>query len=359
MANKALTDELCRQTLEAIEIYGNTSAAAAGLKINRSTFENRVRVAKERFAAAAPKDVELPTFPSDDIPIVEILDTMEKRFSKRAEAQAAKKWFTVKVKNSDPMGLCFIGDPHIDSNGCNISLLRRDIELMNQPGMFCVNLGDTTDGDWPGRLMKLHAQSDQSITTARRLADWFLNDTGLRWLAILIGNHDAWGEGAEILRRMNVQKIPMMDWSAHWKIKFSNERECKIITAHDFPGHSMWNSLHANQRAATTSTDAHIYASGHKHNWAMHQEENAHREFVYWLVRARGYKYIDSYADKLGYASQQHGATICAIIDPKASSEARFVTCFADLEEASDYLKFKRQTSKRASEILKNAKTCK
>ena len=342
MAAHRLTDEVLREALEAVDQAGNVAAAARLLDIPRSTFEGRVSTARQRFKAETEAEVELPTFPSDDIPVEDILDTMERRFEKRPRAAAARKWFTVKVKNDQPMGLCFVGDPHIDSNGCNISLLRRDIELMTQDGMYCVNLGDTTDGDWPGRLMRLHAQSDQSITTARRLADWFLNDTGLRWLAILIGNHDAWGEGAEILRRMNVQKIPMMDWSAHWKIRFENNRECRIITAHDFPGHSMWNSLHSNQRAATTTTDAHIYASGHKHNWAIHQEENAHREFVYWLVRARGYKYIDDYADKLGYAAQQHGATVCAVIDPKADSEARFVTCFVDLAEASDYLAWKR-----------------
>jgi hypothetical protein len=71
-------------------------------------------------------------------------------------------------------------------------------------------------------------------------------------------------------------------------------------------------------------------------------EENAHREFVYWLVRSRGYKYIDEFAERLGHASQQHGATICAVIDPTAESEVRFVQCFADLAEAADYLSWKR-----------------
>ncbi len=107
----------------------------------------------------------------------------------------------------------------------------------------------------------------------------------------------------------------------------------------------MWNLLHSNQRAATMTADAHIYASGHLHNWAIHQEENAHREFIFWLVRSRGYKYIDQYADRLGHAQQQHGATICAVIDPQADSETRFVQCFADLAEAADYLAWKRSRS--------------
>ena len=346
MSQRGLTDDQLRQTLALVEQCGTVAEAAIESGLNRSTFESRYRRALDVFGKEIEErkkeEIELPVFPEDDIPVSDILDTMERRFEKRANAAAARKWFTIKVKNSEPMGLCFIGDPHIDSNGCNIPLLRRDIKLMQQPGMFCVNMGDTTDGDWPGRLMRLHAQSDQSITTARRLADWFLNHTNLNWLAILIGNHDAWGEGAEILRRMNVQKIPMMDWSAHWKIQFANERECRVIASHDFKGHSMWNSLHSNQRAATTTSDAHIYASGHKHNWAIHQEENADREFIYWLIRARGYKYIDSFADRLGHPSQQHGATICAVIDPVADSEARFVTCFSDLAEGAEFLTWKR-----------------
>ena len=243
MAGKPLTDQVLLDTLAQVEEYGAVALAARESGLNRSTFDSRYQRAVDRFGKEIEErkkeEIELPVFPEDDIPVSDILDTMERRFEKRANAAAARKWFTIKVKNSEPMGLCFIGDPHIDSNGCNIPLLRRDIKLMQQPGMFCVNMGDTTDGDWPGRLMRLHAQSDQSITTARRLADWFLNHTNLKWQAILIGNHDARGEGAEILRRMNVQKIPMMDWSAHWKVKFSNDRECKIICAHDFPGHSM------------------------------------------------------------------------------------------------------------------------
>ena len=344
-----LSEEELRQVIEAVErASGNIAEAADNLGINRSTFYGRYSQAKATLNAdnfnVNDNEVELPVFPDEDIPVVEILDSMERRFNRRAKAKEAKKWFTVKLKTTEPIGLCFIGDPHIDSNGCNIPLLRRDVELMSYDGMYCVNLGDTTDGDWPGRLMRLHAESDQSITTARRLADWFLNDTGLRWLAILIGNHDAWGGGAEILKSMNLQKIPMMDWMAHWKIQFKNGKECKIICSHDFKGNSIWNSLHGNQRAATTTANAHIYASGHKHRWAVHQEENADREFVYWLIRSRGYKYIDSYAERLGYSSQQHGATVCAVIDPLARSEASFVTCFSDLAQGSEFLKWKRSS---------------
>jgi len=342
---KRLSSAELSQALETVATYGTITAAADVLGVPRKTLSARLARAKARDSESDPPSpgaAELPSFPDDDISVAEILDTMERRFEKRASAKAARNWYEVKIKGNEPIGLCFVGDPHIDSNGCNIPLLRRDLEIMSRPGMFGVNIGDTTDGDWPGRLMRLHGQSDTSLDTARRLADYLLNDSGVNWLAWIMGNHDGWGADADLMRARNIKQIPMSDWMARWQIVFGNGRRCKIISSHSFKGHSMWNLLHSNQRAATTTADAHIYASGHLHNWAIHQEENAHREFIYWLVRSRGYKYLDEYADRLGHASQQHGATICAVIDPQAASEARFVACFADLAEAADYLSWKR-----------------
>jgi hypothetical protein len=341
---KRLSDEELLEALALVEQHGTVSEAARHTELGRSTFESRVARARDRFGnrqAINEEEVDLPVFPEDDIPVEDILDTMERRFKKRQGASAARKWYSIQVNHSDPIGICFIGDPHIDSNGCNIPLLRRDVRLMTEPGMYCVNLGDTTDGDWPGRLMKLHAQSDQSMTTARRLADWFINDTGLRYLAILIGNHDAWGEGAEILRRMNVKQVPMVDWTARFKVVFKNQRELKVIASHSFPGHSYINQLHSNQRREMVE-EAHIYASGHKHDWQISQGENGYRGTCYTLLRARGYKFLDQYAENLGYPIQQQAATVCCVVDPQSKSPASFVKPFADLEEGAEFLTWKR-----------------
>jgi hypothetical protein len=87
--------------------------------------------------------------------------------------------------------------------------------------------------------------------------------------------------------------------------------------------------------------EADIFACGHKHEWAINESENANRDFVYHLIRARGYKFIDSYSDQLGYASQKYGATITAVIDPMADGVKR-IRCFPDLEEAAEFLTWKR-----------------
>ena len=74
---------------------------------------------------------------------------------------------------------------------------------------------------------------------------------------------------------------------------------------------------------------------------AVNEGENAQRGFIYHLIRARGYKFIDGYADQLGYGSQKFGASITAIIDPMVSGVKR-IRCFPDLEEAAEFLTWKR-----------------
>lgn len=100
--------------------------------------------------------------------------------------------------------------------------------------------------------------------------------------------------------------------------------------------------MHGPQKAAMLMEQADIFACGHKHSWAINQSENANRDYVYHLIRSRGYKAIDQYADNLGYASQKYGATITAVIDPIAEGVKR-IRCFADLEEAAEFLRWKRE----------------
>jgi hypothetical protein len=216
-----------------------------------------------------------------------------------------------------------------------------DIHRANN-ALFSVNIGDHIN-NWADRLMKLYANQDTSSKTAQKLAEWFLHDSGIRWLTILFGNHDLWTAFPEVLRAQNTAKVPMEDWQARFRLVFSNGREAKIWASHDFSGNSMWNSLHGPQKAAHTKAEADIYACGHTHNWAIHQEESASRNFTYWLIRSRGYKFLDSYAEELGHFSQEEGASITCVIDPESTSMAGYIQAFADMEHATDYLKWARK----------------
>lgn len=340
---KVLTPAEIQRRHAVLAASPSIAKAAAALGMGTTTLRHFI---KRHGAAPQTEAVQFPVFPDDDIPTSELAKIQSIRFTKRLEHRQSKKWMPIKINMRGPIGVSTIGDPHVDDDGCNWPLLEQHGEIHRKTeGLFALNIGDTTN-NWLDRYARLWAQQETSQKTARKLAEYLLKDMGFNWLVWLMGNHDMWNEGAEILRRMNGTMVPMEDHQAQFKLVFPNGRECRIWAAHNFPGHSQWNSLHGPQKAAHTKDWAHIYTNGHTHNWAMHQEESASRDFVYWLIRARGYKYIDEYADRLGHAPQNEGAAIMSVIDPDATSESGFVQCFADIAAGADYLKYLRRKRK-------------
>lgn len=317
----------------------NAYKTAQHLGMDKSGIAKRLqRLRKEKEEGTK---VTLPTFPDDDIPTKDIVSFMARRYQQRWEHQKAKKWFEIRLPDG-PFGLMMWGDPHLDSNGCNWPLLEKHIGISKNPGIYSINIGDTLD-NWPhgSRLIKLYAHSDQSTDTARRLADYFFNESGIRWLVVLLGNHDRW-PGHNNIKSIAKNPIVVEDWGARFVLKASGV-PFKVWASHNFPGHSEHNTLHGLQKTATKKEECDLYVAGHTHNWAIHQEESASRGFVYWLCRTRGYKYLDDHAMHLGHDPQEEGASILAVCNPKATSMSGRIQLFADVETGADYLKWLRK----------------
>lgn len=350
-----MSDALCRDTVAAFKAAGaNKAKAAAALGIPRSTFLSRYQEALTRGFGddAKPKpEIVLPQLPDEDMSPREIIEHAKRGFIKREAYAKAAKWFSITVKSNKPIGVAFIGDPHLDDNGTHWPLFEEHVRILEQTdGMYAVGGNDLTN-NWVGRLLRLYADQDMSKKSALRLVKWLLAETDIKWLCHVLGNHDAWNDGSELYRLMaevkgrkksDIPVVPVFDWEARFKLVFPNKKECKIWMAHDFPGHSQWNHLHGPQKAALMRDDAHIYACAHRHCWAVHQEEHAYRDFVYWLVRSRGYKVQDKYARDHGFGSQRAGATVLAVVDPLSEQETGLVHCFADLAEGAEFLEWKR-----------------
>lgn len=282
-----------------------------------------------------------PLIPPDDIPIEDIIRAQAERFKQRKLAHDAHKWMKFKVLTDLPIGINWFGDPHLDDDGCNWPLLLEHIEICKTvPGVFGANIGDTHN-NWVGRLMAEYA--NQSITrgTAFKMIEWFFKDAGINWIVMLLGNHDDWNMGAETLKKIAQNVCPMVDWRAQFKLEFANGFEFLIDAAHNHAGHSQWNSLHAQQKASSMGGIADLYIAGHLHNWAIAMNECPQTNRIYGLARARGYKQIDHYGEKLGFGSQKFGASIMTVIDPKANPVNK-LRLFADPREGADYLTYLR-----------------
>lgn len=339
MPNPGLSDADCIAALNAASEHETLADAAQALGLPVSTFHNRIRQAKARDLQSTGGTVSLPEFPDDDISADEIIDSMCSRFTKRWDYRKAVKWFPIKVNENKPVGIAFVGDPHLDDNGTNWPLLKHHADVMaGTEGLYAINIGDTLN-NWVGRLARLYADQDTSKSTGRKLTKWFMNESGIRWLVWIFGNHDMWSDDFTAwMRASSTQKVIMQDWQAQFRLLFPNGTDIKVHASHNFPGFSQWNTLHGSQKAARIKSPAHLYASGHTHNWAIHQEESASRDFVYWLIRSRGYKFIDEHATVLGHEPQEYGATVAAIINPLSKTQPGQIQCYADLDEAADYL---------------------
>lgn len=350
MAGENLTDAQCLERLKAYQTFGSYKAAYEATGISRNSLKRGVETARERgLDGPSEPDLILPDFPSDDVPIEKLLDMAEERAELRKASYDAHTWFPVKVRDDRPIGILWFGDPHLDDGGCDWKLLRRHAHLCaTTEGLFGANIGDTTN-NWAGRLAALYAKQDASVKTARRYASWFLLDSGIKWLLWLIGNHDQWGDGAEILAMMaakhKTQKIVTHDWEARFVLQFKNGAEFRINAAHDFAGNSMWNPLHGTVKAAKFGDKTDLLVCGHLHNWAISQWEMAEKGTIPVMIRVKGYKTNDDYARKLGHHEQKEGAAILTIIDPRATTQAGRVTAYADVENGVEYLKWLRSKS--------------
>lgn len=338
-----LTEETILQTLQAIRQYGTPTEAAAALGIPRSTLNHRVKVADLRGISLSVRAVPSgESIPEKELPVEEVLSLVKRRFELRSAHAAAKRWRRFTVPTSGPYALMFFGDPHVDDDGCNWSLLEDHCALARRTSnLYAVSVGDVTN-NWVGRLTRLYGEQEASRSTAWRLTKWFLRESGVPWWLWIHGNHDQWNDGIAITEGLNVHNIAMEDWQAKVTLASPNGHETRLWVAHNFPGTSQWNKLHGPQKAAQMKDWAHLYVAGHHHNWALHQEEHDHRNFVYWLARVRGYKFMDSYADNLGFGEQKYGASIVCVVDPDGD-RLNALTCFADPHEGVDFLAFKRR----------------
>lgn len=347
-----MTLEQASSVLQALhDNGGNQSATARALDVGRRTFigqMNRAKALLPDWTPDKPMRIEpLEELPDGEIPIEEVIAYRTKAFERAHAKHKAEKWRTFKVPVAGPYALWFVGDPHLDDDGCHLPLWERHVEALTQPDVqgrvFAVNIGDTTN-NWVGRMARLWAEQEMGAAGAKRLVKHYLGERGIPWFLWLSGNHDLWDGpvGKEVFEAHKPHYVVLHDWQAKVQLQSPDGHTLRLWAAHNFKGNSIWNNLHGLERAAQMQDWAHLYVAGHHHDCGYRQGENPHRGFVYNLLRVRGYKWMDDYADHHGFGEHQYGASAVAVIDP-AGDKMNAVTCFMDPEEGLDFLRFKRR----------------
>ena len=343
MAARPHSEVMLQAVVDAEAVHDTKQAAAQSLGMRCNTYKSALTDALGQ--GYKPRIVpQAEDLPPEDIDTGEIIDFMARRFAVRHAHAKAQRWRNFRVPFEGPYALWFFGDPHVDDNGCNWALLKEHCDLAaSTEGVFAVNIGDSSN-NWAGRLMRLWADQDTSSETARELVKWLLVDSKVPWWLWLHGNHDAWDGPVSktIIEGFNAHRVPMLNWEAKVSLTPPKGEPLRLWASHNFKGHSQWNKLHGLQKAAQMRDWAHLYVAGHHHNFALHQEEHEERGFLYWLLRCRGYKFMDEHAMLHGFAEGECGASVVAVIDP-SKEMGKGVNCFPDPHEAVDFLAFKRR----------------
>jgi len=337
MGRGTLSEDILIEALEAENNYNSRHDAAKSLGLSYHTYTARLNAAKDRLPdLSGEPDFDIPDLPSEEMPIEDLISFKRKRFKTRKEATQAREWVDIKVNIDGPVGILWMGDPHIDDNHCDWDKLYSDIELIkSNPAIKGASIGDVHN-NWIGRLsLKMNPSQETTDAQTYMLIEWLINN--MDPLILIRGNHDMW---------TNISKDPMTwmqqprnitaDWQVRFRLNFPNGYLLSVDARHDYPGHSQYSNLHGMMKASLWNSDADLYIAGHRHNWGIQKVEQRNGK-VSFLVRLRGYKYHDQYAVDKGFHQQQCGQSILQVIDPysQGSSKQNF---FENVEEGRDWL---------------------
>lgn len=342
----------------------NISAAAEALGISHSTVGRRLARAAEaglmpygdlpQTAIAQARNATVrsggkfaifdqPSLPSEIAPVEELFERREKEYERIHTAEEARRLIPIKIKIKGPVGIVHFGDPHIDDPGTDIKTLRNHVEIVNRTeGLVAANVGDMQN-NWIGRLAHLYGQQSTSAAESWVLTDWLVTVT--KWLYLIGGNHDCWSGAGDPLKWIAAHHGQTYEaWGARLNLIFPNGKQIRVNARHDFAGHSMWNTAHGPGKAVQMGWRDHILTCGHKHTSGYMILKDPASGLVSHALRIAGYKILDRYAKQLGLPNQNITPAVTTVIDPRFDDDdPRLITVLNDVEEAADFLTFKRQ----------------
>ena len=286
---------------------------------------------------------EFTPIPDNDIPIEQLIEHRKRQFTHKQAHEEASKLIPIRIKLLGAIGILHFGDPHVDDDGTDLEALERHTALVNKtPGMFAVNVGDTTN-NWVGRLARLYADQSTSAAQAWRLAEWFVKRCD--WLYMIGGNHDLWSGSGDPLRWIAKQQNTLYRASeARIALQFPNGQSVRVNARHDHAGSSIWNPAHGPMKAAIMGTRDHIYVAGHKHESAYSVLKDPASGIAMHALKVASYKVYDRYARDRGFRDNTLSPCAVTIINPALNdNHPDLVKVFWEPEEGARYLTYLRK----------------
>lgn len=328
----------------ALQTQGGYAQAARFLRDQGfETSRDSIRRNLEKLNPVEDFQVDLPDGWDKTFDVDSLITRRAKEFERRHTVHQQKRAIPIAVKTDGPIGLGLMGDPHVDDDGCDISTLFRHVDLFDgrHPGLFAAGLGDQSN-NWCGGLARLWAEQSTSAAEARALVQELLDR--VRWMFVILGNHDVWNNGQDLLTHMLARNTAVNQYNrTRLGLKLPNGRVVKIYAAHGFPGKSMWSEVFAAAKKAQLDGHHHIYCAGHIHTSGYSHGIHPGSQEMWHAVQVASYKKIDKYAEQLILEDKALYSCPVALIDPSATNEMNFIRFEFDPEEGAERLAWMRK----------------
>lgn len=267
--------------------------------------------------------------------IRDILDSQRQNYEiKKSVWESYQNQYTADI-GEGPYGILFMGDPHMDDDGCDLDRIDSDFALVSStPRLFAACLGDLTN-NWIGRLAGLYAGQHTTDSDAEEMIEWFVSSVD--WLFIVLGNHDKWSPlAARICREYGVRHVPH---GGKFTI-VSGDSSIKVDAKHNHRGSSMYNPAHAQLMKAFRGSDCDIVVGGHHHKSGYSVLKNPETQKITHAISVGSYKRFDPFAHEKDMPDLTISPSVLCVVDASRPEEGR-VTVFHDVELGADFLRWK------------------
>ena len=217
----------------------------------------------------------------DDVTIERILEVAEMFKGLTNAADPVYTGGTLRVRTDTPIGVMFVSCAHLGGRYTDHvafwNLITRALEL---PNMYFAMLGDDIEGFLPGHIdreseMKQPLNLDIQMILLQKITRYLAK--AKRLLFGMAGQHSGdwmnrrYGDNP-VKRAFTEQGVPYFDGQAYFPLSVGSQRYM-IAVAHQFPGSSQTNPLHAQGRALRWNFPmADVIAQGDKHTYAMSEQ---------------------------------------------------------------------------------------
>lgn len=229
-----------------------------------------------------------------------------RRRDTRLEYEGRPSSIDLEIPTDRPICVSFMGDQHVGGMYHDYEMMGRHVQLIQEhPLMYVALGGDVVNGMYwnPGQDQELDSFWEQ-VAHARAMMDK-LNG---KILYAVEGDHDMWAGKSGVTMYhdfLNRYKAHLLRGVSTVNLKVGDQ-PYSIVTAHRFPGNSIYNKSHPANRAARTLQGADIYVGHHTHQKGASKQpvQTVNGTIMQHYLIPGPYKYSDEYAQKNGWAQQ-------------------------------------------------------